>query len=364
MRILEISYRDPYGIDGAGVESYILKLREFLITQSDIVDVVYAATNRKSTNSSKAIFIPEIIRKSGITKFYYNLKLLSFVRNNRINYDIIHINGDNGVLVPYISGVKTIMTLHGSMTQSVRLKKKYFTLHSLVSYILDNIDGLLEKIACSKSDKVIAVSRDVADYFQKSRKKNHINVINTCIDPPQKTRYELKNIGKLKNSNELLGLWVGRDPIRKGLYIAKNAVKNLNNIQLITVGYQDRYVQENVINLGYVNDQTLYRLYQTADIMIFPSINEGFSIALLEAISYGCIPVAFDIPATRELIDNNKNGFLVKDEMELRNKLIWLIKNKQILENVKLNCIVKAEDYYCDKILPKIYTIFEELYNS
>ena len=233
-----------------------------------------------------------------------------------------------------------------------------------MSYILDNIDGLLEKMACSRSDKVVAVSRDVADYFQKSRKKSHINVINTCIEPPQKTYDELKNIEKLKNSNKLLGLWVGRDPIRKGLYIAKNAVKNLNNVQLITVGYQDRYIQENVINLGYVNNQTLYKLYQTADIMIFPSINEGFSIALLEAISYGCIPVAFDIPATRELIDNNKNGYLVKDEMELRTKLIWLVENKQIIEEIKPNTILKAEDYYCDKILPRVYSLFEELYNE
>ncbi len=364
MKILEISYRNPHGKDSAGVESYILKLSEFLIMQNNTVDIVYAGTNKNKSETSKEIYIPEIIRKTGLSKFYYNLKLISFVRSNSENYDIIHINGDNGVLVPYILGIKTIMTLHGSITESAKVRKKYFTLDSLLSYTLDTLDGLLEKIACRNADKVIAVSEHVAKYFQKTRKKDTIAVINTCIQAPQNAKVKLNEIEEIKKMNKILALWVGRDPVRKGLYIAKDAVKNLNDIELITVGYYDKNVQDNVINLGYVDNQILYTLYQIADLMIFPSINEGFSSALLEAMSYGCIPLAFRIPSTEELIENNHTGFLVTNQSELRDKLILLAQNKEIMEQMKSNIIFKAEDYNCDKILPKIYAIFEELYNS
>ncbi len=364
MRILEISYRDPYGVDAAGVESYILKLREFLIIHGNTVDIVYASINRENNNGLKQIYIPGIIQKLGLNKFYYNMKLVSFVRSHRGNYDLVHINGDNGVLVPYIKRVKTIMTLHGSMAESARLKKKYFTLKSLLSYILDSIIGRLENLASSKSDKVIAVSSDVADYFKKNRKKRDIAVINTCIEPPQSSEVILTDIEHIKNKGKMLALWIGRDPVRKGLYIAKNAIKNLNGIELITIGYSDNSIQDNVINLGYVSNKTLYTLYHMADIIIFPSINEGFSIALLEAMSYGCIPVAFNIPSTEELIDDNRNGFLVNDEDQLHDKLVWLIENKQIIEEIKPNALLKARDYYCDKILPEVYAVFEALYNE
>ena len=364
MKILEISYRDPHGEDAAGVESYILKLKEFLTIRGNIVDIVCASKNRYNKNGIKVIYIPDIIQKFGLNKFYYNLKLVSFVRSNRANYDIIHINGDNGVLVPYIKKVKTIMTLHGSMTESARFKRKYFTLKSLLAYILDNIMGAMENVACSKSNKVIAVSDNVGDYFQKNRKSGGISVINTCIEPPEKSSVILNEVEQIKSEGKMLGLWIGRDPIRKGLYIAKNAIKNLNGIELITVGYLDKSIQGNVMNLGYVNNETLYALYKIADIIIFPSINEGFSIALMEAMSYGCVPVAFNIPSTKELIDNNKNGFLVGNEKELHDKLVWLIENKQIIVEIKPNTIMKAEDYYCGKILPRVYALFEELYNE
>lgn len=367
MKILEISYRDPYGDDGAGVESYILKLREFLMAHGNTVDIVYAELNKKNNKISKAIYVPRIIQKLALSKFYYNIGLVAFVRSNRQNYDIIHINGDNGVLVPFITRhykSKTIMTLHGSMTEYARLKEKYFTLKSTLSYMLDNIDGLMEKSACWKSDKVVAVSEHVANYFKRYRKMSDISVINTCIEPPQKSEVILNDIEQIKSNGKMLGLWIGRDPIRKGLYIAKNAIKNLNGIELITVGYADKSIQDNVMNLGYVNNVTLYALYKIADIIIFPSVSEGFSIALLEAMSYGCIPIAFRIPSTIELIDNNRDGFLVNNQNELRDKLVWLIQNKQIIEKIRLNTIIKSKDYYCDEILPKIYTIFEELYNA
>ena len=43
------------------------------------------------------------------------------------------------------------------------------------------------------------------------------------------------------------------------------------------------------------------------------SRSEGFGLALLEAMSAGCIPIAYDIRyGPRDLIDHGRNGFLIR----------------------------------------------------
>ena len=364
MRILEISFMEPYGDKGAGVESYISRLATFLKSRGNIVDIAYATELKNSPSHPEKVYVPEFIWKAGLAKFYYNLKLYFIVRQNKSDYDIIHINGDNGILIPYINGVKTLMTLHGSIAETVKLRSRKFSLKWLASYILDSIDGFLENGSCRKSKKIISVSEHTAEYFRKATGRNDIKIINTCIPPPGKTNKNLKILGKIKDSGNTILLWIGRDPVRKGLNIAKRAIIGIDNVTLVTAGYKDEASQENVINLGYVNDSLLHGIYEIGDIILFPSSNEGFSIGLLEAMSYGCIPVAFSIPSINELLENAKNGFIANNEEEFHENLNFLIKNKSILEEIRPNVISRASDYYCDKILPIVYDVLEELNQS
>lgn len=364
MHILEISYRNPYGDEGAGVESYILKLADFLKSNGNTVDIAYATESRSNPENPVVVYVPHFIWKIGMAKFYYNLRLYFIVRKNRSIYDIIHINGDNGTLIPYIKRIKTVMTLHGSTSETVRLKSPELTSKYILSYVIDSIDGLLEQIACRKSNEVISVSKHTADYFRNITRREDIKVINTCISPPNAMNNNFQVIDDLKTSGNIICLWVGRDPIRKGLNIAKNAIKGLNNIMLVTAGYKDEVKQENVVNLGYVDNDLLQALYNLTDIFLFPSANEGFSIGLLEAMSYGCIPIVFSIPSTTELLKNGKNGFLVHNAKDFQETLIYLIKHKPALGKLKQAAMVRASDYYCSKILPKILEIMEQLRRS
>src|SRR5205823_13437400 len=53
---------------------------------------------------------------------------------------------------------------------------------------------------------------------------------------------------------------------------------------------------------GYVADDELAGLYQTADLAFVASLIEGFSIPVAEAVAGGAPVVASDIPAHRELV--------------------------------------------------------------
>ncbi len=104
-------------------------------------------------------------------------------------------------------------------------------------------------------------------------------------------------------------------------------------------------------------------LFQKADIYVSTSLSDSTSVALLEAMASGIIPVVTDIPGNREWIRNGENGFLFspEDHQALAEKIIFAIANFNKLNNFREeNLIVirkkalwednmrKIEDSFCN----------------
>ena len=53
-------------------------------------------------------------------------------------------------------------------------------------------------------------------------------------------------------------------------------------------------------------------VFQDTHVVVLPSLREGLSLALLEAMAMSCPLIASNVGATHELIDNGINGFLVQ----------------------------------------------------
>ena len=49
-----------------------------------------------------------------------------------------------------------------------------------------------------------------------------------------------------------------------------------------------------------------------SDIFVFPSVLESFGVVIIEAMAAGLPLLANDVPGSRDLISNNKTGFLSK----------------------------------------------------
>lgn len=97
---------------------------------------------------------------------------------------------------------------------------------------------------------------------------------------------------------------------------------------------------------GYVHD--LASVYQHADLLTLTSSYEGFAMAILEALSYGCPVLSYDInygPA--EMIQNQQNGELISagDEHELYRRLLHLLTHREILQRYGQNAPASVEKY-------------------
>ncbi len=70
------------------------------------------------------------------------------------------------------------------------------------------------------------------------------------------------------------------------------------------------HIEQQIRFLGYRKD--VLEIYQIADVFVFPSLREGLSVAVMEAMASGKAVVCSDIRGNRDLIVDNLGGKLVK----------------------------------------------------
>jgi glycosyltransferase involved in cell wall biosynthesis len=103
------------------------------------------------------------------------------------------------------------------------------------------------------------------------------------------------------------------------------------------------------------------KLLDSTDIFILPSKSEGMPQALIEAMARGKIVIASDNPASKDLIVNEENGFLFKndDEKDLAlqlNKILSLPNQKLI--KIKSNAKKSVSQFSWERIIKKLESIF------
>lgn len=69
-------------------------------------------------------------------------------------------------------------------------------------------------------------------------------------------------------------------------------------------------LQNNVTMLGYVNNSRIPAMVNAADIFVLGSWGEGFSIASMEAMACGVLPIVTTLPCFKEQTDNGRYGLL------------------------------------------------------
>jgi glycosyltransferase involved in cell wall biosynthesis len=62
---------------------------------------------------------------------------------------------------------------------------------------------------------------------------------------------------------------------------------------------------------GRMGDSDLHKMYQQADIFLFPSFHEGYGIVVVEAMQHGLPVIVSNVAALPELVQDGINGLLV-----------------------------------------------------
>ena len=158
-----------------------------------------------------------------------------------------------------------------------------------------------------------------------------------------KTNDNLKKQYDNNRTKNLKILWAGRITQQKGIDRLELVIEKLSllkefekiEIQIAGEGEGEKVVRElsedykNVKYVGFVTD--LFPLYRDIDLAIVTSYFETFGYNVLEPQSLGIPVISYDIAGPRDIIWNNKTGFLVKNDQEFVDKILDIYRNRYIL---------------------------------
>jgi len=227
-----------------------------------------------------------------------------------------------------------------------------------------------------KSLTVVGLSRWIAQcakssiLFTNRKVVNLPNPINTDVFKPFEQSRALELLGLPKGKKIILfGAMGGTSDQRKGFAKLSRALKNLESekIELVIFGScepkKSQGFKQKAHYLGHIHDDvTLCLLYNSADVMIVPSIQENLSNAIMESLACGTPVVGFDIGGNCDMIDHKENGYLAKsyDVMDLSKGINYILDNpdNKVFAN---NAREKVMSNFDSKIVSKK---FIELYNN
>tara|TARA_B100000686_G_C16767700_1_gene962942 strand:- start:292 stop:1452 length:1161 start_codon:yes stop_codon:yes gene_type:complete len=128
---------------------------------------------------------------------------------------------------------------------------------------------------------------------------------------------------------------------RKGIpYLLKAYSElNLENSELWIVGsvdteikdYIEQYRDENIIFHGAKKQSELYWYLSQCDVFCLASIEEGLAMVQAQAMACGLPIITTKNTGGGELVENNKNGFVIpiRDIEAIKEKILYLYKNKE-----------------------------------
>ena len=119
-------------------------------------------------------------------------------------------------------------------------------------------------------------------------------------------------------------------------------------------------ISSNVTFLGFVSEDELIALYNNAQVMLYPSLYEGFGIPILEAMACKCCVLSSKTSGGMKIVGKN-NGMLfdIGDKLELAEKLKKLMRDQLLREELALQSYENAKQYEIEGISKLWDQVFE-----
>ena len=290
------------------------------------------------------------------------LKLKNLIKKEK--FDIVHTHNvdgfEYGVLAAKLAKTKKIIhTAHGKSVKEGNIRKlREKIIHKFISRYLTDY---------------ITVSNDLKQYAWKNwcKNKSKIKTIHNGIDT---NKFKKININKnylsdlnIKENNKLIGIVAGLRPVKnhvtlfKAMKIIKKRIP-YSKLLVIGDGSEKEKLERLVDRLGLNkeilflgNRQDIVELWNILDVGCLSSLSECLSITLLEGMACEVPFVATNVGGNAEVIENEKNGFLIKsrDYESMAEKITNLLNakgtkeligkeaRKTILDNFNINNMIK-----------------------
>ncbi|MBU0628105.1 MAG: glycosyltransferase family 4 protein [Nanoarchaeota archaeon] len=339
---------------GGGIEKNVEEISRRLAKKHKVLAYI-RNSNMSSFKGVSLVQIKSLSSKYLETPIYC---LFSTIKACFSNCDIVHYHALGTApfsFLPRLFGKKTVLTIQGLDWK--RRKWKGFGRIFL---------KFSEKCSLAFPNELIVVSMTLKDYYSDKYKKKSFFIPNGFSN--ESFRKGLRNFHGLRKNSYIL--YVGRFVPEKGLEYLIQAYKMLDtDKKLVLAGYPSytddyaRYLKrissKNVLFMGKIKNELLRALYEECSFFVLPSEVEGMSLALLEAMGFGCRVLVSDIPENKELVLGYGLTFRFGDINDLKDKMEQILEAKIIsLESRQEVMSYIAHNFSWDSIAEKTEAVY------
>lgn len=159
-------------------------------------------------------------------------------------------------------------------------------------------------------------------------------------------------------NNKIVFTYVGKISYAKGCHYLISAFEKIKrkDYLLQLVGYNtDNFIfnteNENIKYLGVMPHDKIPEILKNTDIFVTESLYDGFPLSILEAFSYNIPVICTDKTGIKDYIINEKNGYIINicDSQELIDKVLYLLENKDKINEIKQNVRDSIKDLTWEK---------------
>lgn len=241
---------------------------------------------------------------------------------------------------------------------------------------------MISRLTNMLADKVSVVSEDVAKTVRERERASEAKlfVVPNGVDLPGKIDVEKKEAlqKELVISDRAIkvGVIASLVPVKGHIYFIdaiRKVVNEYPEIQVLLVGdgilrselearVHQLGIDDNVQFLGYRND--VEGILGLLDIFVLPSLEEGMSNAVLEAMAHGLPIIVTDAAGSFEIVENGKSGIIVQkgNSEPLAKALLNIIRDKAYRLSLGMEARKRVErEYSMSQVVSRNLQVYEEL---
>jgi len=355
-----------------GLENYLYNLTQALAKMGhEVIIITSMEGSNKRTEDINGVKVYRLSYKYPIKNVaYLVVKGFTKYRNILNGCDVINVHGHMfyttvmTVLMRKLRLVKkpVVITIHGS---SVPYQKR------ILNFLEKSLDMTIGRFSISNADKIIAISKSVRQNVCRDNTKTVIVPDGINLKEFAKGDVNFRKEYGIPQGKKIV-LFIGRFYWHKGITYAAEAMKRVQETEdcvFVAVGdgplrkSTEKYCRDNGVNAiftGFRHD--IHNIMKSSDVFVFPSLSEGFGIALLEAMASDLPIVATRVGSIPELIRDGYNGYLVPVNSErIADAVVKMLRSKDVMSRLAKNGRSVVKKYDWDVVAKQIEKVFSSL---
>ena len=280
-----------------------------------------------------------------------------------------------------LKNVKVVRTINGMgrlFTKSSAKNKVLVTAYKLIQKIVkrnvdftifqntDNYKYFLSNKLVNKNNSIVIKSSGIN--LEEFSSKVEDNVRNNLIS--QYIKY------KEKPTFILVSRLIKQKRILNYLEAAKRTFENGYQYNFLLIGQID--TNKDAVPLEEINSYKEYvnylgrktnikELLSISDVFVLPTYySEGVPRVLLEASAMSLALLTTNMPGCNDVLIDDYNGKMIEinNTEDLYNKMIYLVKDNQKLNELKNNALINVTNFSLKKVTSECLAVYKEVYNN